>query len=522
MAITGAMLKGLINLWATIKETNNHGFSELQVKELRKLIEKARKTEFGRKYKFADILSSDDKDIYHIFKETVPILDYYKINDNWWKKSRQGKIDVCWPGKIEYFATSSGTTDAASKYIPLTDDMLRAIETTGINQLLTLYKYDLPASFFETEVLILGGCTDLNYNGYFYEGDMSGIKVSRLPQWFEKFFRPGHKISSIRNWPDKIDAIVREAKEWNVGVLMGIPAWNLILIEKIIEYYKVETIHDIWPELKIFVHGGVAIDSYQNSFQKLMKHPIIYIETYLASEGFIAYQDEPEKKSMKMVADNGLFYEFIEFSESNFTHDGDLKKDATTTVFEEIKEGTDYALLISTCAGCWRYLIGDVIKFTSKEKAEILITGRTKHFMSLCGEHLSVDNMNEAIRLVSEELDITINEYTVMGIPSKSLFAHKWFIGTDDIVSSGFLKEKLDHTLKILNKDYNTRRSLTLQDPSVEVLKTEVFIKWLQKQGKEGAQNKFPRVLTGPKQEDWLEFLQQEKVLTSEELIFTR
>jgi hypothetical protein len=289
--------------------------------------------------------------------------------------------------------------------------------------------------------------------------------------------------------------------------VIGKPNWKQILIEKILDYHQVPNIHEIWPNLLVYVHGGVSIDPYRKGFEKLMGRPIYFIETYLASEGFIAYQSLPKHKSMKLVLNNGIFYEFVPFEEKNFLPSGDIKPEADALLIDEVEEGKEYALLLSTCAGAWRYLIGDIIKFTSIEDSEIIITGRTKHFLSLCGEHLSVDNMNKAIELVSNELNIDIKEFTVGGIPYQSLFAHQWYVGTDSVVDVKVLKERIDFHLKELNDDYAVERSAALKEVFVKVLPLHKFYDWMESKGKVGGQNKFPRVMKNEQLEEWKKFI---------------
>jgi hypothetical protein len=289
--------------------------------------------------------------------------------------------------------------------------------------------------------------------------------------------------------------------------VVGVPAWIQILMEKIIARYKVKTIHDVWPNLMVYAHGGVSFDPYRKGFEKLLAHPITYIETYLASEGFIAFQALPKRRSMRMVVNNGIFYEFIPFNDRNFDGDGEMVPNPETMMISQVEEGKEYALLLSTCAGTWRYLIGDVIKFVSKRENEIVITGRTKHFLSLCGEHLSVDNMNKAIELVSQELNIAIKEFTVAGINYDSLFAHQWYIGTDDDVDETLLRDKIDEKLNQLNDDYRVERSAALKEVFIKVLPTDAFYKWMKLKGKEGGQNKFPRVLKKTQLQEWEEFM---------------
>jgi hypothetical protein len=259
----------------------------------------------------------------------------------------------------------------------------------------------------------------------------------------------------------------------------------------------------------VYVHGGVSFDPYRKGFEKLLGRPIHYIETYLASEGFIAFQAYPNRRSMRLVLNNGIFYEFVPFDEKNFDSSGEIKPDAEAIMIDEVEEGKEYAILMSSCAGAWRYLIGDVIKFVSVEESEIVITGRTKHFLSLCGEHLSVDNMNKAIELVSNECNITVTEFTVAGIPHGTLFAHHWYIGTDDKVDTKLLKEKIDNYLKELNDDYAVERSAALKEVFVDVAPVKTFYNWLESKGKVGGQNKFPRVMKNAQLEDWKAFIQK-------------
>jgi len=498
-------------------EQERHTPFDLQNRELRKLLTKAQFTEFGRQFNFEDALRSTGRfhpegDLYQKFRQNVPVFNYNKIYKEWWHRTVAGEYDICWPGRTRYFALSSGTSEAATKHIPITRDMVKAIRRTSIRQILSLSNYpDLPGKLYEKGILMLGGSTHLNFNGMFFEGDLSGISASQLPFWFQHFYKPGRKIARNPDWTNKLDEITRKAPNWDIGVIVGVPAWIQLLMERIIEYHRVDTIHDIWPNLMVYTHGGVSFDPYRKGFEKLLAHPITYIETYLASEGFVAFQALPDRRSMRMVLNNGIFFEFVPFTADNFDADGEIVDQPQTLMIDEVEEGKDYALLLSTCAGAWRYLIGDVIRFVSKEESEIIITGRTKHFLSLCGEHLSVDNMNKAIELVSKELNVTIREFTVAGIPYRSRFAHQWYIGTDDEVNLDLLRDKLDEKLKELNDDYRVERIAALKEVLVKVLPSETFYKWMKMKGKEGGQNKFPRVLKKVQYEEWENFVNAER-----------
>lgn len=515
MAIIGTLLKNGIKIRESIEQEYSRPF-ELQKNELKKLMITAAKTKFAKRYFFDQILnsykSSDTKSFYNSFKEHVPIFNYNMIYTEWWHRSRAGEKDVTWPGKIKYFALSSGTSESSSKYIPITKEIRKAIQKTSVRQILSLSHYDLPPKFFQTGILMLGGSTHLNKTGHYFDGDLSGIQAANLPFWFQHFYKPGKKIAQTREWDTKLNEIAGKAKDWDIGIVVGVPAWIQILMEKIIAFYKCSNIHDIWPNLKVYVHGGVAFEPYRKGFEKLLGKPIHYIETYLASEGFIAFQAFPGRKSMRLVLNNGLFYEFVPFIDLNFDENGELNDNVDSLMIDEVEEGKEYAILLSSCAGAWRYLIGDVIKFVSIEESEIVITGRTKHFLSLCGEHLSVDNMNKAIELVSSKYNLDIKEFCVMGVPHGSLFAHHWYIGCDDPVNPDDIKESIDRYLMELNDDYSVERSAALKDIITEILPTSYFYEFMNLKGKIGGQNKFPRVLKKNFQEDWISFINSKSV----------
>ncbi|MDB5192578.1 MAG: auxin-responsive promoter family protein [Segetibacter sp.] len=482
-----------------------------QLRVLKKLLRKARFTEFGQHFRFDEILMAKNPE--KKFQELVPVYDYNKIYKDWWHKSLKNKPDVCWPGKIKYYALSSGTSESASKYIPITNDLLAGNKAVMIRQLFTLRHYqNLPVKSIGKGWLTIGGSTHLQKQEGYYAGDLSGITQKKAPFWFQPFYKPGRKIAKNRDWDKKINEIVENAPQWDIGFIVGVPAWIQLTMEKIIERYKVNTIHDIWPNLAFFVHGGVAFEPYKKGFERLLAKPLIYIETYLASEGFIACQDRQDAHGMRLVTSEHIFHEFIPFDEKNFDADGNVVADPEVLLIDEVEEGKDYALLISTSAGTWRYQIGDTIKFVDKERAEIIITGRTKHFLSLVGEHLSVDNMNRAIQLVSEELNISIPEFTVAGVPHDNFFAHHWYIACDDQVDKAKLRNRLDEHLKELNDDYAVERSSALKDVFLDVLSEENFMEFMRQKGKLGGQHKFPRVLKGKMLEDWQKFLKGEPV----------
>jgi len=478
-----------------------------QLRVLKKLLKKARFTELGQEYRFDEILFS--RNPAKQFQKLVPVHDYNKIYNRWWKKTLQGVPDVAWPGKIKYYALSSGTSEAASKYIPVTKEMLRSNTINYVRQLLSLMSYDhVPRNAITKGFLMLGGATDLQKGeAGWYAGDLSGILAKKRPFWFQTFYKPGGRIAAIKDWNQKLNEIVEHATEWDIGYIVGVPAWCQMCMEMVIEHYKVNTIHDIWPNFSFFVHGGVAFEPYKKGFEKLLGKPIIYIENYLSSEGFIGYKHRESAKGMQLILNNNIFFEFVPFDNKNFDVDGKMIDNPEALMVHEVEEGKEYALLMSTNAGAWRYLIGDTVRFVDKEKCELVITGRIKHFLSLVGEHLSVENMNKAIQMVSDEMNIYIPEFTVAGFPYQNYFAHKWYVATNDKVDPEILRKEIDKKLSELNDDYAVERNSALKEIFLEVLPEEKFLKFMEVRGKLGSQHKFPRVLNGKILDEWNRFL---------------
>jgi len=478
-----------------------------QLRVLRKLLRKARFTEFGQQYRFDEILLS--RHAGKGFQEIVPIHDYNSIYEQWWKKTLDGVPDVAWPGKIKYYALSSGTSEAASKYIPVTQEMVRSNMVNSVRQLISIIKYEEANRRAMTKgVLMLGGATDLKKGkAGWYAGDLSGILAKKRPFWFQTFYKPGGRIAAIANWNDKLNEIVEHAKDWDIGYIVGVPAWCQMCMEMIIEHYKLNNIHEIWPNFSFFVHGGVAFEPYKKGFEKLLAKPIVYVENYLSSEGFIAYKTREHARGMQLILNNNIFFEFIPFDEKNFDADGNPRPNAEAKMIHEVEEGKDYALLMSTNAGTWRYLIGDTIRFVDLEHQEVVITGRTKHFLSLTGEHLSVDNMNKAIEQVSQEFNVSIPEYTVVGFPYENFFAHRWYVSTNDHIDPKALRDRIDAILREINDDYATERDSALKEVFLEVLPEEAFMQFMAEKGKIGSQHKFPRVTKGKMLADWEAFL---------------
>ncbi|MEO2064381.1 MAG: GH3 auxin-responsive promoter family protein [Christiangramia sp.] len=504
MAIFGSLIKSLIE----IKEnfTGEDDAVKQQEEVLRELLKKAQDTAFGKHYHFEEILEAEN--MQKAFAEKVPYFDYNKIASHWWDRYHEGEEDVTWPGKPPYFALSSGTTGKSSKRIPVTQDMLDAIRSAGIKQVSALSNFDLPADFFEKEIMMLGSSTDLHKEGDHEEGEISGISASNIPFWFRSYYKPGEEIAKIDEWDERVQKIAENAKNWDIGALSGIPSWMELMLKKVIEYHKVSNIHEIWPNLQVYASGGVAFEPYEKSFDALMGKPVQVIDTYLASEGFLALQNRPDTHSMKLITDNGIYFEFVPFKPEYINEDGSLTDDAPVVHLNEVEKEIDYVLLISTVSGAWRYIIGDTIKFTDKEKLEIRITGRTKFFLNVVGSQLSVNKMNDAVQELEEEFDIKVPEFVVCAKRAEDgEYYHFWYLGTTDDANPEKLAEALDRNLKNANKNYSVARSKALKGVKVHTVDPDIFHDWNGENKKKGGQVKMEKVMKEDKFKEFEEFV---------------
>lgn len=511
MHLLGTIIKRGISIGDRLRITLANPM-ELQQRVFNDLLTITQDTAFGKYYQFSKILSS--RNPIERFQESVPLFDYNKMHDEWWIRCLNNEEDVCWPGKIEYFALSSGTSGSPSKYIPITPSMQRAMKQGALRMFLGLRRYGLSSDVFHKDMLMIGGCSELKDMGGYKVGDLSGINSNHPPKWLKGYYKPGVDIAKIADWNDRINVIAKNAHKWDVGFLTGIPSWVQLTIERIIEYNKLTSIHELWPGLSVFAHGGVFFEPYRKTFEQLLGPGIAYIDSYLASEGFIAYQNIPNDPAMIMICNNGIFFEFVPFNDSNFDADGNFTSNARAVTIDQVEENVDYAVIMSTCAGAWRYMIGDIVKFTNKEKAKIIISGRNKHFLNICGEHLSVDNMNQAVFTTAKKMGISITEYTVSGIESGNFFAHKWYIGSNQKFDHKVFIHELDKELSRTNDDYATERTSVLMEPQIEVVSPELFYKWLENNSRSTGQSKIPRVMKKDQHISWSKFLNSSGVLT--------
>jgi len=510
MGIIGGVLKSALKTRVRMKLPQPAPHRQ-QERVLRALLNKARDTQFGRYYGFGSLLNHPNPPFE--FARRVDWHDYNLIFDRWWSQQLTGLSDVSWPGKTPYFALSSGTTGAPSKYIPVTADMLRSMRRVSLRQMEVLAQYNLPSDLYTKKVLMLGGSTSLKAEGHHFYGDLSGITLSKVPLWFEPFFSPGRRIARLDDWKLRIEAMVQKAPEWDVWIITGTSTWLVWLVEQIVERYRLQNIHEIWPNLKVCTFGGVSIQPYLNRLERCTAHPLILIETYLASEGFLAYDTRKidVRQGMRLNLNSGIYFEFIPFNRENFDAEGTPRPGFEALRINQLVEGEEYAPLITTCAGAWRYLIGDTIRLTSAAHHEIVLTGRTRQFLSLCGEHLSQDNMNAAVLNLSARLGVALGEFTVHAIEGDDGLGHHWYIGCDAPISTEQAAVWLDQELSALNDDYAVERQFALSQFKVEFIPENWFMEWLGRKGMFDAQRKFPRVMQGDVLKNWKAFVHEKR-----------
>lgn len=461
--------------------------AEVQNDVLLNLVDKAKNTIIGRDFGFSSIKSYED------FSKKVPVFSYENFSDKI-ELARKGENNIFWPTKIKWFAKSSGTTNSKSKFIPVSDESLEDCHYAAGKDLLCMYlNNNSDSQLFTGKSLRLGGSkSPYEKNGTFY-GDLSAILIDNMPFWAEFSSTPSNKTSLMDDWNYKIEAIINETINENVTSLAGVPSWMLVLLNKIIEKSNKKYISEIWPNLEVYFHGGVSFKPYLNQYNNILNNNSMrYYEIYNASEGFFAIQHENNSNELLLMLDYGIFYEFI-----------DMKcfetKEEKIIPLCEVEKNKNYAILITTNAGLWRYKIGDTVKFTSVSPYKIIITGRTKHFINVFGEEVIIENTDNVINRLSSKYNLKIVDYTVAPIfmENNKKGAHEWFIEFNEEPNKNIkIDEIIDKELKKENSDYEAKRynNFTLEKPKVIVGSKGVFMKWLEINNKLGGQNKIPRL----------------------------
>ncbi len=470
--------------------------SEVQNDLLLNLVKTARNTEFGKKYEFSSIKKYTD------FKERVPLNEYDNIKP-YINRLIKGEKNLLWPGEIKWFAKSSGTTSDRSKYIPVTSESLNDCHYTGGRDVLSIFCNNRPNTLiFDGKGLTIGGSHNVSeLNKESYCGDLSAILLQNMPFWAEMLRTPDLSVALMSDWEKKLDRIAKQTITKNVTNISGVPSWNLVLFKKILNITGRNNLLEVWPNLELMIHGGVSFIPYRDQFKKIIpSDDMYYLETYNASEGFFAIQDRPNSDEMLLMLDYGIFYEFIPMEDVG-------KENPTVLSLDQVEKGKNYAILISTNGGLWRYLIGDTVYISDTNPYRIKVSGRTKNFINAFGEEVIVDNVDKALNNACKFADAIIKEYT--GAPiflnDKRNAAHEYLIEFEKQPENVEVFAKVfDKELRAINSDYEAKRSkdIMLKNLIVHDMPEGTFYRWMKKRGKIGGQNKVPRLFNNRKYVD--------------------
>jgi hypothetical protein len=461
---------------------------EIQNETLFSLLNSANRTEWGKTHNYSDISSVKE------FQQAVSLQTYDDIKP-FVNRLRDGEKDLLWPGEVKWFAKSSGTTSDKSKFIPVTKDALEDCHWRGPRDVFAMYIRNYPdTKVIYGKTLTLGGSHQINnFSNKSYYGDLSAILIENVPFWTDFIRIPPAEIALIEEFEEKIEKIIDTTLDQNVTSIAGVPSWYLVFMKRVLEKTGKNNILEVWPNLEVFTHGGINFEPYREQYKKLIpSDKMHYMETYNASEGFFGIQDSPHSDDMLLMLDYGVYYEFIPMTDWE-------KENPRVLTLHEVELNENYALVISTNAGLWRYIIGDTVKFTCKYPFKFKITGRTKHFINAFGEEVIIDNAENALKIACNHTKAIVNEYTAgpifMGDNQKG--AHQWIVEfekePDDL--DHFITV-LDNSLQTLNSDYEAKRhkNLTLERLHLVVVPNGTFYKWMKKRGKVGGQNKIPRL----------------------------
>ncbi|MDP4281114.1 MAG: GH3 auxin-responsive promoter family protein [Bacteroidota bacterium] len=463
---------------------------EVQEDWFRRLIATARNTEFGKAYDFRSIETQNE------FRSRVPLNDYNSLKP-YIERLKQGEQNLLWPGEIKWFAKSSGTTGDKSKYIPVSEEAMEECHFKGGKDMLSIYCNNHPGTqMFDGKSIAMGGSRqiiEISNESYYHEGDLSAIIMENLPIWVEFMRTPSLSIALMNEWESKIEKMAMATIPHNVTSALGVPSWTLLLFKKVLSITGKDNLLEIWPNFELFMHGGVSFVPYREQFQKLLpSSKVTFLESYNASEGYFGIQDRTDENDMLLMLDYGIYYEFLPVDSLD-------SENPQTVLLSEVKPDVNYAMIISTNAGLWRYLIGDTVEFTTLNPYRIRITGRTRNFINAFGEELIIDNAEKALAIACDRSGAVITEYTAAPVylEGDKKGAHEWLIEFENPPADlGFFISTFDNALKSINSDYEAKRyhGMILGEPVIHPVPHGTFYNWLKSKGKLGGQNKVPRL----------------------------
>lgn len=474
-----------MRLWSIEQWMNDPGTAQAIVWQ--DLLAAGQYTEFGRLHNFSAIQSLTD------FKKHIPIQEYEDLKP-YIERMMRGEEHLLWNTPVSWFAKSSGTTSDKSKFIPVSDESLKDNHYKASKDVLSFYYATHPESDLLTgKGLVIGGSHQINQvNDEIHYGDLSAVILQNSPFWGHWLRTPDLSIALMDEWESKIEKLAQTTIQENVTSMAGVPTWLIVLLKRILEITGKQTIKEVWPSMELYLHGGVSFVPYKQQFEQLMGAPINYLEMYNASEGFFAAQDDVTKEGMLLMCDHGIFYEFMPVEEWN-------NKQGATLQLDEVEVGKNYALVITTNGGLWRYLIGDTIQFTSINPFRIKVSGRLKHYINAFGEEVIVDNSDKAIAVASEQTGAIVKDYTAAPVyfSNERNGAHEWLIEFEkEPPNLARFVFELDAALKSLNSDYEAKRhkDMALRMPVIQAVPANTFVNWLSSKGKLGGQHKVPRL----------------------------
>lgn len=488
MAVLSTMMNWYFRKRLASMETAVKNAAEVQLNVLKRLVSDARDTEWGRMHDFKSIQNYND------FKNRFPLQDYETLKPHI-ERIMQGVPDVLWPGEIIWFAKSSGTTNDKSKFIPVSYETLEECHFMGGKDILTYYCLNEPeSSVFDGKSLLIGGSHKINsFNENSFYGDLSAVLMNNMPTWANLLKTPDKSIALMDDWELKLEKMARQVIHENVTSISGVPTWTIVLMEKLMAMKGVNNISEVWPNLQLYIHGGVSFTPYRDRFRQLIKsEDMRYMETYNASEGFFGLQNDLSDPSLLLMPDYGIFYEFVKVSDlgSEFP---------PTCLLGEVETGVNYAVVISNSSGLWRYQLGDTIAFSSTAPYKFLITGRTKLFINAFGEEVVIENAERAIAHACRVTDSKVRDYTAAPVfmDQDEHAGHEWLIEFEKAPHSiQDFAVALDAKLKEVNSDYEAKRhkDIALKMPRIQSVPDNTFYNWLKKKGKLGGQHKVPRL----------------------------
>jgi GH3 auxin-responsive promoter len=462
---------------------------QVQEETFVKLMEAGVVTEFGKQYNFSEVRHIGD------LQMRLPVQSYEEMQP-WIDRLRRGEQNLLWPSEVKWFAKSSGTTDAKSKYIPVTRESLEDCHYKGGKDMVSIYCSNYPDhQLFTGRNLALGGSHTTDFFGDYesYHGDVSAIIIQNLPMWADFFRLPNLSIALMSDWEEKLEQMARSTMNENVVSLAGVPSWMMVLMRRILDVTGKNNIGEVWNGLEVYFHGGVNFTPYKEQFNELFGKEIRYLELYNASEGFFGIQDATASNDLLLMLDYGIYYEFIEQPYWNTSN-------PPTVTLDQVEIGKKYSVVISTTGGLWRYQIGDTIQFTSTNPYKFCIVGRTKHFINVFGEELMIENAERALQVACEKTGACVCEYTAAPVfmdAKTNKGAHEWVIEFDrEPVDIDWFTELFDNALKSVNSDYEAKRfnNYILHPPVIRVVPHGTFYKWMKSRNKLGGQHKVPRL----------------------------